>query len=347
MTDIINAKVQDLQADLDTLLGEITSDFKISIKREEPDWCAGNLGTFHFDRGEAISTDWIANRFGGDKFQIRIFQGDGTPIGSRRIRIPLKPRREGVDLVRSPDGPITVDEAKVLLKPEAPRSSDPMVNMLEKVLAIQAANATQQMQQYQMMQESSMKRTEQLENMLFRLMTTPPTAPATALAAPPTPQEQINNTLSLVQGIDDLRGAVGGESLAQGELDSILTNPLLEKVVDRLITPKTQQQGPPPGYQQQAYQQQPGQPPAQELSNLELANLAKERLQHMTEEEKSLVLSHILADEGEEEDETPDNGQDDGVAVESLLTAEDVRELNDAATTENEAEPEPAEGETV
>ncbi len=317
--DSIEAKFNDPEAELDTLLGELNTAFKIVVKREEPDWCAGTLGTFDFDRGDQISTDWLEDKFGGLKLQIKILDTNNQHITSRRVLFPTPPRRDGIEIVRGPNGPITVLEAKAM-EPAPPQQDNQMVGMLEKLLTAQQTQANS-------MTTMLLGRVQGLETLLTNKLTEP--APANPAIVPPVdPQSQMRNTLETVKAIEELRGAIGGGE--EGES----YNPLYDKIIDKLVDKFTAE--PQPKQQQQQTNTRGDLPPGtiirdRELSDLELAEMVKSRLKNKSEEEKDFLLSHVFEDEDEE---TPAiAGQEDNAEVDSLLTQEDQEVLEVEETT--------------
>lgn len=325
--EAIEARFQDPEAELDTLFAEIQGSYKVQIKREEPPWAAGTCGTHHFDKGETISTDWIAERFGGQKFQIRVMDANGTPLGSRRIRIPKVPREDGIELVRGPNGPITIEEAKKLNPPPppAPPQNDGMNGLIKGVLEMQTQQANQ------------------MQTLMMTLLTKmlEPNAQAQPIQQqfqpPVDPQAQLKNTLETFKLVEEMRemfGGGGGEGEGDGDLFS---NPLFEKLIDRFAGPPPQQHYPPP-QQNRALPPGPIAPP--EPDDLQLMAMVANRLKQKSPEEQMKwgeLLSRNL------EQGTPETranaGQDENEDLESLLTDEDLAELENDSQSEETNDP--------
>lgn len=316
--DAIEARFEDPEAELDILLGELRCSFKIVVKREEPDWCAGTLGTFEFDAGDTISTDWIAKRFGGEKFQIKILDSNNKHLTSRRVRFPEPPRRDGVELVKGPNGPITILEAKAA-EPSPPPQDNQMVGLLEKLLTAQQSQANS-------MTTMLLGRVQGLETLLTNKLTEPATVPVVP-GVVPDPQSQLRQTLETVQAIEELKNVMGGGGeVVDGEPENPLYGALIEKVLDKFTSEPAK-----PSHQDPRQLNQPVEP-----SNLQLATLIKQRLKTMPTQERDLLLSHVFEDEAEET--TAIAGQDDFTEVESLLTQEDREQLEDDGSGQNESQ---------
>ena len=322
----IEAVFDDPEAELDLLLAEVPAGYKIQIKRLEPEWCNGIVGTFDINDGETISPEWITKRFGGRKFQIKILDANSRYKRVRIVSFPDVPKRDGKPLVEGPSGPILASEAIAAI---APQQDNPMIGVLEKILAGQTAQANQ-------MQTMLLGRVQGLETILTQKLTEPAAAAVPALPAPD-PQSQLRQTLETVRAIEELKGVMGGGEVIEGdEAANPLYNTIVEKLVEK-FTAEPQQQSQQQPQQQRPQKYPPGYVPPplqqQEPSDLELAEMVKQRLKTIPDEQRELLLSHVLDDD---EPETPSiAGQDDLEELESLLTEEDLEALKVDDSAEN------------
>lgn len=90
------------QNEIEDLLAQLPSDYRVMIDRIEPEYCHGYLGKFFIGAGTGVSMDEIKRRWGGRVFKLRIFDEKGKLAKTRTISIDEQPRREG-KLIR-PDG---------------------------------------------------------------------------------------------------------------------------------------------------------------------------------------------------------------------------------------------------
>lgn len=322
--DTITANYKDTEADLEQLFQELDGGFKIQVLRIEPEWCKGTLGTFDFMPGETVSTDWLVERFGGRKLQVKILHQDSSYNSARTVIFPEAPRKDGIQIVQGPEGsPITIHERDASKTPLTPPQQDnSMMNMMEKLLTITATNA-------QTNQKMMLDRIGSLETLLTTKITEPAPTVVTGIV-PADPQSQLRQTLETVQAIEELKNVMGGGGEIpepDGEPENPLYNTIIEKIVDKFSDKLTDTPN------QTSDQDLRQLPPPTEQSNLQLAQLIKERLKTMPEQERDLLLSHVFEDEDEE---TPmDSGQDPSTDLKSLLTEEDLEALRSEDGDEN------------
>ncbi len=329
MNDTIEARFDDPEAGLDLLLNELPAGYKVQIKRLEPEWCNGVVGTFDVDEGEAISPEWISKRFGGRKFQVKLLDENSKYVKVRTISFPDVPRKNGLPIVPGPNGPILACEVQAAAPPA---QDNQMVGVLEKILAGQTAQANQ-------MQDMLLHRVQGLETILTQKLTEPAAAAPTFTA--PDPQSQLKQTLETVRAIEELKGVIGGnaEVDGEGETDNPIYNKIIEKLVEKFTAdppkqPQQSQQQPqsrkyPPGYV----------PPPHEPSDIELAGMVKRRLRTLPDDQREMLLSQVLDDD---EPETLSNdGQEDIGELESLLTPEDLEAMQSELEDETDYETEP------
>lgn len=324
--EAIDAKFSDPSEDLEKMFAEMGEGYRVQIKRIEPEWCNGIVGTFEFDPTEPISTKWIAKRFGGRKLQIKILTPDGKYSGARTLTFPLAPKEDGQELIPGPHGAPILASRAIVEQPQAPQETG-LVSALEKIMQAQA-------QQNQALQNMLIGRVAGLEQLLTQRIETP--GNGQQQISPADPNASLKTTLESFKMMEELRESLG----APGGGGDDEENPLLSKVMDKMIEKLTEEkpQAAPPG--------SPPLPERTEPSNLELAGMVKNRLQAMDPDEREFYLSTVFEDESEESDEfidetidTPiDTGQNSDLDLGSLLSGEDQEKL-EQANDESSAEP--------
>ena len=326
--EAITANFKDPEAGLDELFQELEGAYKIQVLRIEPEWCKGTLGTFDFMPGETVSTDWLVERFGGRKLQVKILHQDSSYNVARTVVFPEAPRKDGIQIVQGPEGsPISVHERDANKETTPPPQQDNgMSGLFQKMLEMQTAQSNQ-------MQSLMMT----LLSKTLDAKSAPVPAPAEQTQVHHDPQSQLRQTLETVQAIEELKGVMGGGGEAldiDGEPENPIYNSIIEKLVDKFTAEPSPKQHP----QQQIPPQRhlPPGPIARDPSNLELAMMVKDRLKTLPDDQREMLLSHVLEDE---EEETPTiAGQDDLDDLDSLLTKEDRETLGDESNPENESE---------
>lgn len=325
--DAIDATFKDQESDLEQLFQELEGGFKIQVLRLEPDWCKGTLGTFDFMAGESVTTDWLVEKFGGRKLQVRILHADSSYNAARTIIFPKAPREDGIEIVKGPDGaPITVHERDAAKERPAPppQQQNDMSGLFTTMLEMQ----TQQANQMQSLMMTLLSKTLDSSN-------NAPVAPVSPPPVPVNPQAHMKDTLEMFKTMEELRGMMSTGGQAESDPENPLLSMVIDKAVEKFTGPAAQPQQP-----QQAQQQLGNLPPgpiAPAVSNTDFALEAKRRLKTMSEQERELLLSHVFE---EEEEETPVvSGQEYEPEVESLLTPEDQEQLGDEPNnSENEGE---------
>lgn len=306
----IEVRYTDPEADLNNLFAEMTEGFKVSIRRIEPEWCKGNVGTFEFDPSEPISVEWIEKRFGGTKYHVQVKTPDNQFTGSRTIMIPETPKKNGMELMPGPHGaPILA--AQGVVKQQPAQENKETITVLEKMLQLQH-------QQNEALQKMLLDRVAKLETLLTTRIETPaPQAQPVQTQQVPfyDPSVQLKSTLETFKMMEELRSSLRG-----AEQETEPENPLLTKMMDKMIERLTEEKP------AAASQGSPPLPPRTEPSNIELANLVKSRLRTMSQDEKDFILNDVFE---EEETEDFDNGQDEVDRVD-LLSGEDQAELEEA-----------------
>jgi hypothetical protein len=84
--------------ELDEIFTEIPKDFMIKVHRQEPEWCAGYLGTIHFEPDKPFSIDKLKEKFGGGLFILRIVDEQHKYRGQKTVRIADVPRENFQEL---------------------------------------------------------------------------------------------------------------------------------------------------------------------------------------------------------------------------------------------------------
>jgi len=84
--------------ELDEIFTEIPKDFMMKVNRSEPEWCAGYLGTIHFEPDKPFSIDKLKQRFGGGLFVLRIVDEQHKYRGQKTVRIADVPKEDYQEL---------------------------------------------------------------------------------------------------------------------------------------------------------------------------------------------------------------------------------------------------------
>lgn len=82
--------------EIDDILSELGSDFKVRIERLEPRWCDGSLGTLHISSGERLDLEELGERYGGRKLLLRFIGPNGRVIKAKTVKFPGPPREDGI-----------------------------------------------------------------------------------------------------------------------------------------------------------------------------------------------------------------------------------------------------------
>jgi len=318
MNDIVTARFENPDEELEVLLSEVPDGYKVLIKREEPEWARGNVGTFEFDQGEEISTEWLERKIGGTKLTIRAYRLSNKEfIGSRRVRIPSAPKKDGIELVPGPHGsPITVIENERLkAQDQNPQSQGGGVDLIGSLKTIMDA----QNSMMENMNNMLASRVATLENLLTDKLTKQPDEQALATAAAPTsPQNHLKEMMETFRSVEEFKESMGLNAVASGgDEGGIENSPLFEMITEKLIEKFDDEEEKKDGKPKQR---------RSEPSNLQLANIVKKRLKTMDPDERERLLSHVLEDE---EEETPAiAGPEDETDLKSLLDENDLKTLS-------------------
>lgn len=317
MSDIV-ATYSEETDDLEQLLSEIDGGYKVTFTRKDPPWAEGQLGTIEFSPKDTISVDWIRNRFGGGLFSLKIKQPNGKYITHRTITISERPKnRQGMEIWPGPDGvPLTKEEKDIRPEPTSSPQNDVMIATLKEIMMAQSEQA-------KMTQDLLLKRVASLEEALVEKANTPqPAAPV----LPPhyDPNQQLKTTLETMKMIEELK-----QSVSQADTDTD-ENPFLTKMMDKMIEKLTEEK---PTAQTQAGP--PPLPQRNEPSDLELAQMVKDRLRTMDPQTKEYLLGEVFDEDDEDEDETFVTSENDprqklDSNLDSLLSEEDQLTLNEA-----------------
>jgi len=321
MNEEIEVAWNDPEADIDMLLAEIPEGYKVQIKRTEPDWCIGVVATVDYDPTDPVSAKWIVSRYGGRKYQIKVLDERGRYKHIRSITFPDPPLKDGAPIVPGTNGSYIFASEAVIKEPAhvppPPPPQQDMSGLFRTMLEMQ----TQQANSMQTLMMTLLTKTLDSNNNAVP-------APVVANPIPTDPQSQLKSTVETVKAFEELKeifnkgNSGGGEGTDESGLG--MYAPLIEKAMEKLINPPAQTAQPDP--------RQP--PPPRELSNLEVAQLAKERMGDMPEQERNMLLSHVF---NVEEEESPVvTGQEDPSDPQSLLSQEDLETLENDNSGEND-----------
>lgn len=86
------------QMEIDEIFTEIPRDYMIKVNRTEPEWCAGYLGTIHFEPDKPFSVDKLKERYGGGLFVLRIVDEQHKYRGQKTVRIAAVPKEDYEDV---------------------------------------------------------------------------------------------------------------------------------------------------------------------------------------------------------------------------------------------------------
>lgn len=330
----MNSKIIDVysekeaEEDLNNLFSEMTEGYKVQIRRIEPEWCDGLLGTFEWDASEPISMDWVERKFGGRKLKITILGIKNEYRRTRTIKLASEPRRDGKPLIQGDHGyPILADSPEArrmhIAEPQSSQNQNQGQNgVLDAMKSFFELQATQNAT----IQNTLVARVQHLETLLTQKVTEPQAQVQTSQPGQPgqpfyDPTQQLRTTLETMKMIDELR-----DSVRQGDTDE--TGELWDKVIDKVVNkfmdekPKQAAQQPSP---------QAGQLPAPQkppLSDLELMAAVKNRLDKMPEQKRDELIEQFMGDYYDDDDD--DTGQPETEPIKSdLLTEEDKNELNE------------------
>lgn len=308
----------DQDDDLEQLLSDLEGGYRVTFLRKEPPWAEENLGTVDFSGEDTISPDWIRNRFGGGIFAIKIKEPNGKYITHRTITIKERPKnRQGLEIWPGADGvPITkIDMDKSEPKQQAQNANDPMVAAMQTMMDSQA-------KQSEMMQKMLIGRVSSLENSLTQKINEPV---ATGVPVNYDPNQQLKTTLETMAMIEKLKENVTQNQPERDDDDEIpYFGAILEKLIEKVTEPKPQQGNP----------QLQGAP---QLDNVQLAQLVKQRMAGMPQNERQALIQQVAGDdiEWEEEDEELETGHNNTVELNSMLTDEDKEQLDESGGGSN------------
>lgn len=251
MTTIIDS-MPGQEMDIETIFEELGENCKIMIDRKEPEWCAGHMKTVYFNPDETISLDWIQKRFGGEKYQIKLFgaktsQHKNGYRAARTVTIFGPPMDgNGIEITQGPDGKaVRITELAMaierhnqklgLLKdpPPAPAPVPAAPSPFQDQTLVQTLITTQGEQNKVMMQMMS-DRVRSLEEMLYRQPKAGSGGPAVSAL------DQVKQTAETIGLLDTIRESLGaGGGGGSGE-DSVI--PMVGDIVKALVMGRQQPQ---------------------------------------------------------------------------------------------------------
>jgi hypothetical protein len=252
MTTIIDS-MPGQEMDIETIFEELGENCKIMIDRKEPEWCAGHMKTVYFNPDETISLDWIQKRFGGEKYQIKLFgaktsQHKNGYRAARTVSIYGPPMDgNGIEITQGPDGKsVRITELATaierhnqklgILKDPPPPPAPAAPSPLQDQNLVQTLITTQGEQNKVMMQMMS-DRVRSLEEMLYRQ------PPGTSGGPVTSPLDQVKQTAETIGMLETIRESLGGGAGAGGE-ESVI--PMVGDIVKALITGRQQTAEQPP-----------------------------------------------------------------------------------------------------
>lgn len=109
------------QSRLETLLGTIRPNWKISIIRKKPTWCAGHLETLEIDdpAEDQVDIDYLIRTWGGHKIKLMVHDENGVWIGGGSVLLKtFPPKIRGVELDERTHYGYIPDTQKHLLQPQ-------------------------------------------------------------------------------------------------------------------------------------------------------------------------------------------------------------------------------------
>lgn len=306
--------------DIENLLAELGNEGSLSINRIEPSWAKGHIRSVPISASERISMEWISEKFGGEKLQVRIYGSDGHKLQHlRTVEVCGPPRNgHGIELVRGPEGnsvPITqLAEAKrrydmlhglTPAEPVAPVPTAPPADQGLNANALLASLLSAQAQQNQAMQTMLVNRIGSLEQHLMRQVQQGATVPAGA-ATPADPLQNLDNFVATAHKFHEVKKAMGlNDTPAPVEDSETSTFIELAKGFLQLESDKVkanqhpqlpvgyQQQPPPPGLEQGV---PPGSVPPPDFNTQQPppAPPAPGQMPNLTDEQLKILLAHRL-----------------------------------------------------
>lgn len=252
--------------EIEDLLEELPANYKVTVDRVEPDWCAGYCGKFFVSTATRVSLEDIKRRFGGRVFRVKIFNESGQLSKQRLISIDEMPRREGK--------PINMDGTTVEDKPEpkekAPQKTDYISELLASNLPAESKqrmismlsgfpvysppappqpekDPKEQLQVYQMINDMMQSNRDSQAKMaranMELLEAVFDLKMKTAQASAPTdPLNQLNQTIELVRAMNGVQSELrppGDESLASQVINNSM--PMLQGVLSDFMSLKKAQ----------------------------------------------------------------------------------------------------------
>jgi len=355
ITVIDPSKIENL--DLERLMSELPEGYKLQINRQEPIWCDGNCVTQEVDPNEPISMESIRQRWGGRKLILKILDPQGKYIKSKMVSFPDPPRRDGVELVLSPQGtPVRKDELEKkeieipAPVPTAPTQNDNMQTALLQTLI--QAQATQN----QNMQNMLVQRVNHLEQLLEHR------TPAQQLGAPHDdggrPFDGLKDTIKMIKEMEELKAIVGAGRGEHVDSDASPWTGAVEKMLDFVLEREKQNMQMKNAQTMAAHNAPPlpelnrpspaPAPAASTPSDVQLIEMLQKRLTNADTGTKAQLLQAVLGDElndvldmlDDENDEELQDGlnhscDSDQTELESeLISAEDRAELETGETVD-------------
>ena len=310
--EIIEAKFSQ-EVDLEKLLSEVGEGWRLIVRRVEPEWCDGHLGTIQLDPNEPLSMDSLRRKFGGRKLQFKIQKANGDYVAHRTVKFPDPPRHNGSIMVEGQGWGDNPQHGQAALQAQPANGQGQMDALVKMMMEGQRETS-------KMMIDSLTSRVNHLEAVLQ-------STTDRALGIPPVQVEGTSNnfdgikdSIKTIQEIEKFKEAIGvGEkqdpSIIESGLEKIM-DLMLKKEEMKMQAVMNQQsqatQVPALGPQSTYVEPRPGSSNPDDMSDLELAAFVKKRLEGMPEEERLNIISKVAGIELiEEEDDNLNDGQED------------------------------------
>lgn len=251
MSDIVEAKIVP-DMDLASIFQELGDECRVSVKREEPEWCMGHIRTVAFNPDKPIDMDWLRTKFGGEKLQVRLYGPHKTKenrsgyITSRLVDIMGPPcDGHGIELTQGPDGKACrVTELQTVIerhnqKMGIKRQSESVQPVASPALQNETLFATMiqaQAQQHGAMMEMMGQRVNSLEGILYKRGPDQQGTPAN-------PIDQIKQTAEAMKILKSMSGEYGDSA---GSDDSSILS-MIGPIIQGMFANKNNQQPAPRG----------------------------------------------------------------------------------------------------
>lgn len=350
---------------IETLLAELTPGMRVQIHRIDPRWCDGILATWEVDAEVPIDVEAIRHEFGGRRLAIKTIGADGKFKHYRQVKFPDPPRENG-RRVYSPEE-----------QEERERAQQPQVDPYKSLEGVFDKMVSMNQTASDTVNKFMMDRMGRLEDHLLGQRTQPP-APTNGNTK--TGIEQVKESMETLAQLNTLRQDILGDVGEGEEKESNVAEKMLTDFFDLQMKKEKMkmdaamdahkqrmQPAPPIGKPGEERSEKPTEQKqtfendsksVHDLSDIELAVLAKERFNKLPQEQQEAMLSVFLGEYelqevgGDGDDERDDDnasasarapepvssGQPDGNEVGSSVAGVDLTP-EDAATVDGSDDP--------